>query len=128
MGGGGSPPGGAGGRGGRLGAWARETEPSSAGRGHAGPVAPGRDVKPPGGPAEQRVLQSAVVAAARRVGGMGSARMLPRVRETRDGCERGRPRLGRRPRSGGSGGLQTGWLRGHLLVMGWGSYDVRRFG
>src|SRR3954452_23175215 len=57
------------------GAGARDTEPSSARRGRAGPVAPGRDVKPPGGPAEQRVLGSAIVAAARRVGGMRSARM-----------------------------------------------------
>src|SRR3954454_12140790 len=56
-------------------AGARDTEPSSARRGRAGPGPPGRDVKPPGGPAEQRVLQSAVVAAARRVGGMRSARM-----------------------------------------------------
>src|SRR3954466_13184866 len=56
-------------------AGARDTEPSSARRGRAGPGAPGRDVKPPGGPAEQRVLGSAIVAAARRVGGMRSARM-----------------------------------------------------
>ena len=41
-------------------AGARETEPSSARRGRAGPVLPGGDVKPSGGPAEQRVLESAL--------------------------------------------------------------------
>ena len=41
-------------------AGARETEPSSARRGRAGPVLPDGDVKPSGGPAEQRVLESAL--------------------------------------------------------------------
>src|SRR6188508_1389309 len=57
---GGSPADGSGGRGRAWAAGARETEPSSARRGRAGPVVPDGDVKPPGGPAEQRVLESAL--------------------------------------------------------------------
>ena len=41
-------------------AGARETEPSSARRGRAGPVLPDGDVKPAGRPVEQRVLESAL--------------------------------------------------------------------
>ena len=75
MGGGGSLPGGSGGQGARLGSLgARNGAVIRAARSRS-LVLPVGDVNPAGEPLEQRVLRSAFVAAARRVGGMHSACM-----------------------------------------------------